>query len=122
MRGTEILPPWYPPFRQNGALNRALGLAASHTLSAPFPCMCPVHPHMSAGRDFFWQFVAAAVPDGRRIEKSKMQSVQNHQRLFWMERAKRKMQEQKRTFVTRLRACGKERGGKNFLTQSRKMA
>src|SRR5699024_5545527 len=42
----------------------------------------------------FWQFVAAAVPDGRRIEKSKMQSVQNHQRLFWMERAKRKMQEQ----------------------------
>ena len=25
----------------------------SHTLSAKFPCMCPVHPHMSAGRDFF---------------------------------------------------------------------
>ena len=55
-------------------------------------------------------------------KKSKMQSVQNHQRLFWMERAKRKMQEQKRTFATRLRACEKERGGKNFLTQSRKMA
>src|SRR5699024_9552984 len=41
------------PWGQNLALNRALGLAASHTLSAKFPCMCPVHPHMSAGRDFF---------------------------------------------------------------------
>src|SRR5699024_11714117 len=24
LRRSEILPPWYPPFRQNGALNRAL--------------------------------------------------------------------------------------------------
>src|SRR5699024_3323748 len=41
------------PWGQNLVLNRALGLTASHTLSAKFPCMCPVHPHMSAGRDFF---------------------------------------------------------------------
>ena len=41
------------PWGQNLALNRALGLVASHTLSAKFPCMCPVHPHMSAGQDFF---------------------------------------------------------------------
>ena len=41
------------PWGQNLALNRALGLAASHTLSAKFPWLCPVHPHMSAGRDFF---------------------------------------------------------------------
>src|SRR5699024_10836037 len=27
--------------------------SGSHTLSAKFPCRCPVHPHMSAGRDFF---------------------------------------------------------------------
>src|SRR5699024_4973147 len=72
LRRSEILPPWYPPFRQNEALNRALGLAASHTLSAPFPCMCPVHPHMSAGRDFFFMrskseqpFLAAGLAFGR---------------------------------------------------------
>src|SRR5699024_11368885 len=44
--------PLVSPWGQNCALNRALGLAASHTLSAQFPCMCPVHPHMSAGQDF----------------------------------------------------------------------
>ena len=27
--------------------------SGSHTLSAKFPCMCPVHPHMSAGRDIY---------------------------------------------------------------------
>ena len=48
-RGIPLVSPW----GQNLALNRALGLTASHTLSAKFPCMCPVHPHMSAGRDFF---------------------------------------------------------------------
>src|SRR5699024_7431656 len=42
------------PWGQNLPLNHALGLAASHTLSGKFPCMCPVHPHMSAGRDFFY--------------------------------------------------------------------
>src|SRR5699024_3931645 len=41
------------PWGQNLPLNRALGLTASHTLSGKFPCMCPVQPHMSAGRDFF---------------------------------------------------------------------
>ena len=40
------------PWGQNLAPNRALGLAASHTPGAKFPCMCPVHPHMSAGQDF----------------------------------------------------------------------
>ena len=40
------------PWGQNLPSNRALGLTASHTLSVKFPCMCPVHPHMSAGQDF----------------------------------------------------------------------
>jgi len=34
-------------------LNHALGLAASHTPSGKFPCMCPARTHMSSGRDFF---------------------------------------------------------------------
>ena len=45
--------PLISPWGQNLAPNRALGLAASHTPGAKFPCMCPVHPHMSAGQDFF---------------------------------------------------------------------
>ena len=44
--------PLISPWGQNLPLNHALGLAASHTLSAKFPWLCPVHPHMSAGRDF----------------------------------------------------------------------
>ena len=40
------------PWGQNGALNRARGLAASHTPSAPFPCMCPTRTRMSSGWDF----------------------------------------------------------------------
>ena len=60
-RGNPFLPaaqdrnsfPLISPWGQNLPLNHALGLAASHTLSGKFPCMCPVHPHMSAGRDFF---------------------------------------------------------------------
>ena len=41
------------PWGQNLALNRALGLAASHTPSAKFPCRCPDRTHMSSGRDGF---------------------------------------------------------------------
>ena len=44
--------PLISPWGQNLPPNRALGLTASHTLSGKFPCMCPVHPHMSAERDF----------------------------------------------------------------------
>ena len=59
-RGNPFLPaaqdrnsfPLISPWGQNLAPNRALGLAASHTPGAKFPCMCPVHPHMSAGQDF----------------------------------------------------------------------
>ena len=40
------------PWGQNLAPNRALGLAASHTPGAKFPCMCPARMHMSSGRDF----------------------------------------------------------------------
>ena len=53
IRGSEILSPWYPPFGQNLAQNRALALTGSHTPCAKFPCMCPTRPHMSAGWDFF---------------------------------------------------------------------
>ena len=59
-RGNPFLPaaqvrnsfPLVSPWGQNLPSNRALGLTASHTLSVKFPCMCPVHPHMSAGQDF----------------------------------------------------------------------
>ena len=62
IRRTEIPPPWYPPGGQNLAQNHALGPKASHTLCAKFPCMCPIHPHMSAGWDFsaFCSFTYAA--------------------------------------------------------------
>ena len=45
--------PLISPWGQNLAPNRALGLAASHTLCAKFPCMCPARTHMSSGQDFF---------------------------------------------------------------------
>ena len=41
------------PWGQNLPQNRALGLAASHTLCGKFPCRCPGRTHMSSGRDFF---------------------------------------------------------------------
>src|SRR5699024_499021 len=44
--------PLISPWGQNSALNRALGLAASHTLSAEFPCRCPACMRMSSRRDF----------------------------------------------------------------------
>ena len=41
------------PWGQNLPQNRALSLAASHTLCGKFPCRCPSRTHMSSGWDFF---------------------------------------------------------------------
>src|SRR5699024_4393486 len=49
----KFLPPNIPLGTKFSAEPRTHRKSGSHTLSAKFPCMCPVHPHMSAGRDFF---------------------------------------------------------------------
>ena len=51
--GQKFLPPGIPLGTKLSAEPRTSPQSGSHTLSAQFPCMCPVHPHMSAGRDFF---------------------------------------------------------------------
>ena len=51
--GQKFLPPGIPLGTKFGAEPRTSPQSGSHTLSAKFPCMCPVHPHMSAGQDFF---------------------------------------------------------------------
>ena len=45
-----LISPWGQKFN---AEPRTRPQGGSHTLSVKFPCMCPVHPHMSTGRDFF---------------------------------------------------------------------
>ena len=49
----QLRSPWYPPFGQNLAQNRALALTGSHTLCAKFPCMCPSRTRVSSGWDVF---------------------------------------------------------------------
>src|SRR5699024_7737263 len=63
IRGTEIPSPWYPPGDKIERRTAHSPQGGSHTLSAQFPCMCPVHPHMSAGRDFFESLI---VPHGTK--------------------------------------------------------
>src|SRR5699024_12747125 len=89
--GQKFLPPGIPLGTKLSAepRTRPCGLAHSQRSISLYVSRPSAHVGWTG---LVWQFVAAAVPDGGGVEKSKRQGVQNHQRLLWMEREEQKTQ------------------------------